>query len=301
MGDLSEEELAAVEDRAFSDEDYLQEILAVENDLIDEYVRGELSGASQRQFESRFITSAERRNKIEFARALVQVTPRKAQAPAIPSLREVFNEFLARLNPFVKLSMAAAAVVIVAGFLWLLLESTRLRSEINALRSEQQARSNQIKELESRSQELAARVESESQKPESGVTPESTPQIERVDKPTTGATVAALLLVPGLPRSSATRPKLVLEPNASLARLQVGIEPGDEYKSYRVEVRTRAGQEVWTQNGLRAFRTRQGRSVVVNIPARLLETGEFEVALKGLGSTGTSETLGYYYFDVLKR
>lgn len=64
LGDLPEEKQAEIEDRAFQDEQYLQNILAAESDLIDEYVRGELSNSARRQFESRFLTSAERRRKV---------------------------------------------------------------------------------------------------------------------------------------------------------------------------------------------------------------------------------------------
>src|SRR5215216_599304 len=75
LGDLPEEKQSEIEDRAFQDEQCLREILAVESDLIDEYVRGELSDSARRQFESRFLASAERRRKVEFARALASVAP----------------------------------------------------------------------------------------------------------------------------------------------------------------------------------------------------------------------------------
>jgi hypothetical protein len=75
LGDLPEEMQSAIEDRAFQDRQYLQRILAAEADLIDEYARGELSDCARRQFESRFLASAERRRKVEFAKALVRVTP----------------------------------------------------------------------------------------------------------------------------------------------------------------------------------------------------------------------------------
>ena len=41
LGELPEEQQVEIEDRAFSDKDYLATITTVENDLIDEYVRGE--------------------------------------------------------------------------------------------------------------------------------------------------------------------------------------------------------------------------------------------------------------------
>src|SRR5262245_384081 len=73
LGNLSEEELVQVEDRAFADADYLSSLEATEADLIDAYVRGELSQSDRRSFEFRFLTSPERRRKVEFARALATI------------------------------------------------------------------------------------------------------------------------------------------------------------------------------------------------------------------------------------
>src|SRR5262249_37768703 len=75
LGELSKEQQVEIEDRAFADKEYLASITAVENDLIDEYVRHELSAADRRKFESRFLASAERRKRVEFAKALAQVAP----------------------------------------------------------------------------------------------------------------------------------------------------------------------------------------------------------------------------------
>src|SRR5262245_55383888 len=68
LGELSEEEQVQVEDRAFSDVNYLTALESAEADLIDAWVRGELSPADRRAFERRFFTSVERRRKVEFAR-----------------------------------------------------------------------------------------------------------------------------------------------------------------------------------------------------------------------------------------
>jgi anti-sigma factor RsiW len=73
LGDLPEEQQVEIEERAFRDGVYLQTIQAVESDLIDEYVRGGLAERERRQFEARFFVSAERRRKVEFAKALAIV------------------------------------------------------------------------------------------------------------------------------------------------------------------------------------------------------------------------------------
>jgi hypothetical protein len=44
-----------------------------------------------------------------------------------------------------------------------------------------------------------------------------------------------------------------------------------------------------------------GRILGLNLPAKTLEAGRFELSLKGTSTTGTSEDIGYYYFEVLKK
>ena len=73
-GSLTEEEQVRVEDRAFADREYMSAIDAAEADLIDAYVSGDLPQADRRAFESRFLTSPQRRSKVEFAQALARVT-----------------------------------------------------------------------------------------------------------------------------------------------------------------------------------------------------------------------------------
>src|SRR3954467_11632978 len=73
LGQLTEAEQAKVEDRAFEDAGFLEALEAAEADLIDSYVRHELSPADRRSFESRFLNSAQRRSKVEFARALAHI------------------------------------------------------------------------------------------------------------------------------------------------------------------------------------------------------------------------------------
>src|SRR6185503_7146155 len=106
LGELPEDQQVEIEDRAFSDKDYLATITAVENDLIDEYVRGDLTAADQQRFESRFLASAERRKRVEFAKALRTVVS-EARAPEKNmvqpaktwSWRESLYAFLNGLNP----------------------------------------------------------------------------------------------------------------------------------------------------------------------------------------------------------
>src|SRR4029078_3725447 len=121
LGELSEEQQVEIEDRAFADKDYVASITAVENDLIDEYVRHELSDADRRKFESRFLASAERRKRVEFAKALSQVPQvAKKTQPASWSWRESLYAFISGLNPAARFAFAAAMLVLLVGGAWLL-------------------------------------------------------------------------------------------------------------------------------------------------------------------------------------
>src|SRR5262245_918431 len=169
LGDLPETQQAAIEDRAFKDSQYLQEILAAESDLIDDYVRGELSESSRRQFESRFLASEQRRRKVEFAKALATVSSEMAVESdrqvvvAKHRFRDALAAFLRELSPIARLSFAAAAVLLLIGGVWSVVETARLRAQIAQLESERQSREHdqqalekQIADERARSADLAA-------------------------------------------------------------------------------------------------------------------------------------------------
>src|SRR5436190_9490399 len=63
-------DLSLVEERLMSDSTFYEELLILEDELIDQYVRGRLSESNQATFEKYFLLSPERRQKVRFARAL---------------------------------------------------------------------------------------------------------------------------------------------------------------------------------------------------------------------------------------
>ena len=117
LGELPEAEQAQLEEHAFSDAGYLEQVTAVEKDLIDEYVRGELSGGEKEAFEPRFFASAERRRQVEFARAFGQVTNEASRNERPAAISSWWNSFRRRSNLAVSFSLAAVALIIGNRFL----------------------------------------------------------------------------------------------------------------------------------------------------------------------------------------
>jgi len=318
LGELPEEQQVEIEDRAFSDQDFLASITSVENDLIDEYVRNEMPAADRRRFESRFLASESRRKRVEFAKALAQMLPeirvtergtRKVSATRV-SWRDALAAFINGLNPAGKIALATAILVILVGGAWLFTQTLTLRNQLKQLQAQQSSRENSQQTLEQqlaserrRNEELAAQLHQEKQ--QRAQSDESLRQLtETVTPQQTEAPpsiIASLTLLPGISRGANTQPKLVLPPNASVARLQIGIEPEEDYESFGVELRTASGRPVWMRDSLTARSSRGGRSIRLTLPASALLPGEYELRLKGIPDTGPPEDVGFYYFQVMKQ
>ncbi len=314
LGDLPEEEQARLEDRAFSDRDYMRNIVAVESDLIDEYVRGGLSDSERLSFEHRFLVSAERQRKVEFARSLANVIPRAtAEYSSRPAmvLRPVlwwnsFITFLRGLNPAFKFSMAAAALTLVIGLSWLITEAIRLHAQVAQLQAERQTLRRQEEILRqqadgerARSEDLAAQLQRERERNEEWA--RGLDRDQSRERPAGLSFVASVFLPSGVSRDTGNRPKLVVGKAARLARLQIGLEREDEYQSFRVEIRTAQGQEVWTQDNLRPRQSRAGRVLNLLIPGSVFSDGAYELTLKGVIANQNAEDVRYYYFAALKK
>jgi hypothetical protein len=310
LGELPEELQVEIEDRAFEDKEYLASITAVENDLIDEYVRNEMSETERRRFESRFLASAERRKRVAFAKALagvtspapvVETTPRPVVASSAGSWRESLEAFVRGLVPVPRFAMGVAMVVVLGGSLSLLGEMLRLRSQITHLQAENQSRQGELqRQFESerrRSEELVARLNQEKQQREQ--TDESLRQLsETAETPAPKPVIASLILLPGISRGAGDKPRLALPENARLVRLNIGVEPEEPYKTYAVELRTVSGRAVWNRENLTVRDRRGARAIGLTLPATVVRPGEYELTLKGVAEGGRTEDVGFYYFTV---
>src|SRR4051794_14017170 len=70
LGELPEQEQITLEEKYFVDDDCFAQLLAVEDDLIDDYVRGLLSEHERKLFENHFLVTPQRRERLEISRAL---------------------------------------------------------------------------------------------------------------------------------------------------------------------------------------------------------------------------------------
>jgi hypothetical protein len=80
LGRLSEEARTAVDQKVFADRDAFEELLAAEDDLVDDYVRGRLSKTDRIAFDKVYSTTKARIEKVDLAQALLQQTNAESAA-----------------------------------------------------------------------------------------------------------------------------------------------------------------------------------------------------------------------------
>jgi len=289
LGNLTEEEQVQVEDRAFADGDHLSSLEATEADLIDAYVRDELSQSDRRSFELRFLTSPERRRKVEFARALATITAESKTQESPAAGRPFFMSAFRGWNPVFQFAAGMAALICIAGGAWLISENAAIRSRVAALEAERHG-------FDVREQSLRQRLSEEQPRAAALATQNRQPS-EAARAPL----VASLVLVPGLSRAQTSVERLVLSPSVQIARIEIQLESGDDYPRFRAELRTRSGEEILSRSNLLRRKSGPGFAVSVDVPASALAAGDYELALKGVAADHTSQDVGYYYFGVQPR
>jgi hypothetical protein len=294
LGKLPEEEQAQVEDRAFADADYLGALEGAEADLIDSYVRDELSQTERRQFERRFLASPQRRSKVEHARALARVAAEsKASQSVVPQRLSAWQGLVNLMrgwNPALQFAAGMAVLIFISGVSWLTMQNTTMRSRVTALEA-------QRRDMESRERSLQQQLVDERTRA-GGLTAQAPKQPP--SEATRAPLLASLVFMPGLSRAQTPVQQLALNSSAQLAHVEIQLESRDEYPRFRAELRTKRGEEVLVRGNLARRRTAAGMAVVFDIPATALPAGDYELALKGMAD-GHQTDIGYYYFHVQKQ
>jgi hypothetical protein len=274
LGDLAEEERTRLEERFLRDAEYRELIRAVEDDLIDDYVRGELPPHQRELFEKQFSAHPQRAQKVELARALSRALsePRPAVKTVSIAARAAKTRVRAPISGF-RYPLAAAAVLIIGLGVWLVMETRRSRPEGEQTQTQQQ-------------------TPAPAEKPPTGPGERPTPAPQ--------LWIATFVLPPGLVRDGAAGRTFVIPQGTQIVRLRLPLEKGDDFPSYRAELGTASGNSVWKSDSVPAQTDGAGQAVVLDVPADLLRPDRYELRLAGVNQ-GVAEDIGYYYFSFARQ
>lgn len=338
LDDLPPEERRRLEERLLDDgDDFVEQLELAEAELADDYVTGELSEGDRARFREAFLFSRERHEQLRFVELLrehfADAGPLKktvtgdGRAPA--SWLERFTLLLGLNRPAVGFALACGLILAVGVAAWLGLRARELGQRLDRLQAQQPPLSvdpdmisrlrQQLEEerarRESAAQELAreqerrAGLEHEVARLKAGgqgematapATPShATERQPRRDRRGPVGTVLAVTLTSGLVRESGERNLLRLTPSTATVRLRLDVG-ADDYTNYQATLTNPDGKVLLSRAGLRPQAARDGRVVVLDVPAKILIGGDFQLKLVGVTRSGSAEGVGTYDFRVAR-
>lgn len=300
LGQLSEEEQLQVEAEFFADDTAHQQLLALEDELLYEFLQGRLTPEQGALFQAKFLVGEDSPARVALARAILEKAAQDSRQASPSSngtgrLAAGLLPFLAAVprRPAFSYAAAVAAVVTVGVLGWMIVETVRLRSEVGQLASEQNRRQRQLEQLINRQVDPVRQLEEERSRRRDR-------ELQVAQKNLPAASVA-LLLSPGLVRGSAAPARITLAPDAAQLNVNLQLEAAELAQRYRAILRSATGAELWNQRGLRPQQGRPGPFVRVTLPARQLTAGDYELALGTTGASGRFEEVADYYFTVVRK
>ena len=293
LGVLSQEEAERLDELSIADEEFASRLNAVENDLVDSYVRDELSGETLERFKSVYLPSSKRLEKIEFANTLLRWHEKAATAAAQASptkSRNVGRWFGLRWLS-VQWGLAVAGLLLMSVAVgYLLVENARLK-QLSSESSERQIA------LAQRAQELEREL-GEQRSANAGALKELETLRKWVPVARTLRTIAVLLLPPTRGASQIT--DISVPPGTERVTLRLQLESND-FRVYRVVLKEPASNQiVWRSAKLRAKLEGEATTISISLPAALLKQQNYVVELTGVPARGTGEFVSSYPFKVVR-
>jgi hypothetical protein len=303
LGTLSQAETEQFDELSFTDEHFVEALNSTENDLIDAYVNGELKGPLFDRFESHYLLSPIKREKVELARAFLDqgrrfITQTGSEVERASS-REGWKLFPLLAGWRWRMGLAVLGSIILVVLAWLVLENSRRfrDTENQTVKNQEELRQAAEAELSrqpTKPQEAGTLESVKKDKPlsnnggdEAKVSPPNTPRL------------ATIVLSPQM-RGVTEAPAVSIPSKAEYLGVRLELEPND-YSDYKVVLLSQTNGEIlWRSGRVRGEKTDDGKVLVLRLPARLLKSRSYALQVSGLSETGVEERISDYPFRVAR-
>jgi hypothetical protein len=272
LGDLDEDERDKIEAQLLTDEGMLAALSDAQDELIDDYASDVLSDRERGLFDTNFVLTPERLHKLRLSTVLAKYTEvnfsqtQSMQASAPLNLRQRFFAFVQRRRLAVAISFGF--VLLITGYLgWKVYERYDLEKKAAELRIKQETVEKDLAKLNS--QDLSARQSS----------------------------MSVLSLRPLL-RGSKDVNRVAISAGSEILQLKLEMYE-NEFSVYQAVIETDEGIGLYSINNLKA-QTNDGRKVVVlYLPSHLLQSGSYQIHLRGISAQQQTSDIGAYPFQVV--
>jgi hypothetical protein len=296
LGELSDIEREALEERFFADDEFFNELEAAEMMLIDRYVRNQMSTAEREKMEQNYLVTPERRAKVVDAKAFHNElktlrVPTVVQENAKASWYERLFGGLGLSFSAMQLAGASAIVILTLAVGWLFYDSMRLRQEVLVARNEQAETENSLRnrQLEQKERELQDKISAQNSSSETVNTLEDEVEqlkhdLEEARKkvPANNAEnpegqrtplIATVFLIGA--RGGNVPTQIDLVKGIKILNLKIPVNPSD---GSMFEIKITGDSGVILDSGGVAPRAIQGgRLLSINIPAEKMHEGFYQV------------------------
>jgi len=303
LGGMSETEQLAMEEAFVSDPQIFTLVADIENDLIDDYVRGRLALQQRELFERNFLTSPGQRRRVEIAKALLpsldRIETTDADHSAInenPARRQRFSSFSFKPQLAFRLAATLALMLFATSLAWLLLENRHLRQELRIAQEDAARRERELGQQVTDERQQNSRLADEIAQLRGNSAPQTTPPPLQ-----TAPTFVKLLLAANVNRDpvSGIIPHLTIPPGRKQVQLVLKMEDSG-YPDYRAEILTSSGVGILTRENLKPSLRRSIATFTVNVPSNMLTDGVYALRLRGMSKNGEGDILSNSSFRIEK-
>jgi hypothetical protein len=296
LDELSGADCDQIEREYLADRDFFDQLLAVEDDLVDDYVAGELNPHARDRFERKMLATPRQREKLSQARLLLGSD--RVQSRALLQER---NHPLSKIAAWADalsqrriLAFATLLLLVSAG--WLAIRVWQVNGQL------EQMQADRVRAVEEHRQ-LQAKL-SDQQKQNTELLQKlhpvpDTPGPVEPPKSESGPHLATLILPLTGTRGGGEQGSFKINQETQTVQLVAHITNSD-YRSFNGELQNADGKQLFTFRRLKARKTANGNALLVSVPTKLFEGSDFVLKVSGVTDDGHLEDAGFYSFRITR-
>ncbi len=314
LGTASELEQSQIETRYFREPHFYEEMLALEEEVICDYLNDQLTPAERRQFEQHFLATPRRQRKYTSIRKLITFIADQGTTQAAEPLQPIkpgilvfsarwANDFLVPRLGF--LWTLAAVAVLTLGVWMLSVQVSAFRQRVEQQEARQAA--TQKNNPKARAKSAKQRIETNNQRTLlAGVADQLQASLDDPPALLTGGTTKsavstiAATLRPSHLRSAATTQQVSLPAEAATLRLHLllGNPTAMQFIGFNVVLKTLDGAEVMRRQNLTLQVSKSDRGLSLDLPANKLGTGSYVVIASGITANQAIKQVDEYFLGI---
>lgn len=299
LGDLAEDDATRLEDDYFADDSAFEAVQFAEDEIIDAYVRNELSAEERKHFQENLLTSTRISQRVEFAKLLAaRATGPRAQEQVVAPVVQNVSWWKTGFGPLLAFRglVFACVIVVSIGSIALVVDWFRVRDESKRLAASRAELERQNQELiaDNKKRSLETEQLAEALRAKEAENVKLNEQIEqRLNKPSSTPPLISILLSISGSRADGTDQTVKLPEQPAILELKLPLEEV-KFRRYSVTVKKTDERVVSGPHELKA----DGKLLRLRLATTRLVPDDYIVTVNGIDAFGKTEEIEDYTFRI---